>query len=50
VQRDVLDRGFLVGPIIREAEGDVLLASVTERRTREEIDDLAKALEEVASE
>jgi len=50
VQRDLLDRGFLVGPIIGDAEGDVLLASVTERRTREEIDALAKAFEEVAPE
>jgi glycine dehydrogenase subunit 1 len=50
VQRDLLDRGFLVGPIIRDADGEVLLASVTERRSREEIDALAKAFEEVASE
>jgi glycine dehydrogenase subunit 1 len=50
VQRDLLDRGFLVGPIVGDADGDVLLASVTERRTREEIDALAKAFEEVASE
>jgi glycine dehydrogenase subunit 1 len=50
VRRDLLDRGFLVGPVIGDADGDVLLASFTERRTREEIDALAKAFEEVASE
>jgi glycine dehydrogenase subunit 1 len=42
-QRRLLDAGFLVGPAVGE-EG--LLVSVTERRTREEIDRLAKALGE----
>jgi glycine dehydrogenase subunit 1 len=45
VQRQLIDRGFLVGPVI---EGG-LLVSVTERRTRQEIDELVKAFEEVLS-
>jgi glycine dehydrogenase subunit 1 len=43
VQRRVLDAGFLVGPVVGE---DGLLVSVTERRSREEIDRLAKAFGE----
>ncbi len=43
VQRRLLAAGFLVGPVVGE---DALLVSVTERRTREEIDRLAKALGE----
>jgi glycine cleavage system P protein (glycine dehydrogenase) subunit 1 len=43
VQRRLLDAGFLVGPAVGE-EG--LLVSVTERRSREEIDRLAKAFGE----
>jgi glycine dehydrogenase subunit 1 len=43
VQRRLLEAGFLVGPVVGE-EG--LLVSVTERRTREEIDRLAKAFGE----
>jgi glycine cleavage system P protein (glycine dehydrogenase) subunit 1 len=43
VQRRLLDAGFLVGPVVGE-EG--LLVSVTERRTREEIERLAKAFGE----
>jgi glycine dehydrogenase subunit 1 len=42
-QRRLLEAGFLVGPVVGE-EG--LLVSVTERRTREEIDRLAKAMGE----
>ena len=49
VQRDLLDEGYLVGPVIGDAGGDLLLVSVTERRSREEIDGLAKAFEEVSS-
>ena len=43
VQRALLEAGFLVGPVVGE-EG--LLISVTERRTREEIDRLVKAFGE----
>jgi glycine dehydrogenase subunit 1 len=46
VQRSLLDAGFLVGPVIGE---DGLLVSVTERRTREEIDRLVKAFGEAVS-
>jgi glycine dehydrogenase subunit 1 len=49
VQRELLGEGFLVGPVISDAGGDLLLVSVTERRGREEIDGLAKAFEEVSS-
>src|SRR5438445_7091874 len=49
VQRDLLGEGYLVGPVIGDAGGDLLLVSVTERRSREEIDGLAKAFEEVSS-
>jgi len=46
VQRSLLDAGFVVGPVIGE---DGLLVSVTERRTREEIDRLVKAFGEAVS-
>jgi glycine dehydrogenase subunit 1 len=49
VRRDLLGEGFLVGPVVGDEGGDVLLVSVTERRSREEIDGLAKAFEEVSS-
>jgi glycine dehydrogenase subunit 1 len=45
VQRRLIDAGFLVGPVIEE---HALLVSVTERRTREEIDRFVKAFEEAA--
>ncbi|MFM8999542.1 MAG: aminomethyl-transferring glycine dehydrogenase subunit GcvPA [Actinomycetota bacterium] len=46
--RDALvERGFLAGVPLAEAGGRALLVAVTERRTREEIDDLAAALAEV---
>jgi glycine dehydrogenase subunit 1 len=43
VRDALLDAGFLVGPVI----DDGLIVACTERRTGEEIDGLAKALEEV---
>jgi len=46
VQRKLLEAGFLVGPAVGE---DGLLVSVTERRTREEIDRLVKAFGEALS-
>jgi glycine dehydrogenase subunit 1 len=46
VQRSLLDAGFLVGPAIGD---EALLVSVTERRTREEIDRLVKAFGEAVS-
>ncbi len=45
-QRSLLDSGFLVGPVIGD---DGLLVSVTERRTREEIDRLVKSFGEAVS-
>jgi glycine dehydrogenase subunit 1 len=46
--RDALtDRGFLAGVPLPQAGEDVLLVTVTERRTRAEIDALARALQEV---
>ncbi len=46
--RDALvERGFLPGVPLPDAEGHALLVAVTERRTREEIEGLARALKEV---
>ena len=45
VRRALIDKGFLVGPVV---DGG-LIVSVTERRTRAEIDELVKAFEEVLS-
>jgi glycine dehydrogenase subunit 1 len=45
VQAKLRDAGFLVGP----AAEDALLVSVTERRTREEIDGLVKAFDEATA-
>jgi glycine dehydrogenase subunit 1 len=46
--RDALvDRGYLAGVPLPDADGYALLVAVTERRTREEIDGLASALKEV---
>jgi glycine cleavage system pyridoxal-binding protein P len=42
-----VDRGFLAGVPLREADGHALLVAVTERRTREEIDAFADALSEL---
>ena len=43
------ERGYLGGVALEEAGGHALLVAVTERRTREEIDGFALALEEVLS-
>ncbi len=49
--RDALaERGFLGGVPLAEADGHALLVAVTERRTRDDIDRFAAALEEVLSE
>src|SRR5256886_8423491 len=48
VQARLLEAGFLVGPLIDAGEGG-LLVSVTEQRTREEIDRFVKAFEEAVS-
>ncbi|HEX8100525.1 MAG TPA: aminomethyl-transferring glycine dehydrogenase subunit GcvPA [Actinomycetota bacterium] len=45
VQRRLVERGFLAGPIV---DGGLAI-SVTERRTREEIDGFVKAFEEAVS-
>ena len=43
----LVERGFLAGVPLTMAGEDVLLVAVTERRTRGEIDDLARAMGEV---
>jgi glycine dehydrogenase subunit 1 len=43
----LIERGFLGGVPLPDADGRALLVSVTERRTRDEIDGLALALKEV---
>ena len=43
----LIERGYLAGVPLQDAEGHALLVAVTERRTREEIDGLALALKEV---
>jgi glycine dehydrogenase subunit 1 len=48
--RDALvERGFLAGVPLAEAEGQALLVAVTERRTRQEIDRFVDAVREVVS-
>ena len=42
-----VERGYLAGVPLPDADGHALLVAVTERRTREEIDGLAMALKEV---
>jgi glycine dehydrogenase subunit 1 len=50
VRDALLDRGFLVGPPVDLPDGRAgLVVSVTERRTREEVDGLVKAFEEVSA-
>lgn len=50
VRDSLLEAGFLVGPPVGLPDGrGGLLVTVTERRTREEIDGLAKAFEEVVA-
>ncbi len=50
VQLRLIEAGFLAGPVVPDGGGHpVLLISVTERRTREEIDAFVKAFEEAAS-
>jgi glycine dehydrogenase subunit 1 len=46
VQGRLMDEGFLCGPVV---DGRGLLVSVTERRTRDEIDRFVKAFEEASS-
>jgi glycine dehydrogenase subunit 1 len=43
----LVDRGFLGGVPLPDADGRGLLVAVTERRTRDEIDGLARAVKEV---
>jgi glycine cleavage system P protein (glycine dehydrogenase) subunit 1 len=45
----LIERGYLGGVPLPDAEGHALLVAVTERRSREEIDGLALALKEVLS-
>jgi glycine dehydrogenase subunit 1 len=47
VRDALIERGFLAGVPLPEAEGRALLVAVTERRTKAEIDALASALREV---
>jgi glycine cleavage system pyridoxal-binding protein P len=43
----LIERGYLAGVPLPDADGHALLVAVTERRTREEIDGLAMTLKEV---
>jgi glycine dehydrogenase subunit 1 len=47
VRDALIERGYLAGVPLPDAEGHALLVAVTERRTREEIDGLAMTLKEV---
>ena len=47
VRDALIERGYLGGVPLPDAEGHALLVAVTERRSREEIDGLAMALKEV---
>jgi glycine dehydrogenase subunit 1 len=47
VRDALIERGYLAGVPLADRDGRGLLVAVTERRTREEIDGLARALEEV---
>lgn len=47
VRDSLLERGYLAGVPLPDADGHALLVAVTERRTREEIDGLAMAMREV---
>ena len=47
VRDALIERGFLAGVPLPDAEGHALLVAVTERRTREQIDGLSMALKEV---
>jgi glycine dehydrogenase subunit 1 len=47
VRDALIERGFLAGVPLDDADGRALLVAVTERRTREEIDALAGAMREV---
>jgi glycine dehydrogenase subunit 1 len=44
---ELIERGYLAGVALPDADGHALLVAVTERRSREEIDGLALALREV---
>ncbi len=46
VRDALIERGYLPGIAMPDAEGHALLVAVTERRTREEIDGLAMAMKE----
>src|SRR6185436_1206189 len=47
VRDALIERGYLGGVPLPDADGHALLVAVTERRSREEIDGLARALKEV---
>jgi glycine dehydrogenase subunit 1 len=47
VRDDLIARGYLAGVPMSTSAGDVLVVAVTEQRTREEIDGLAAAFEDV---
>jgi glycine dehydrogenase subunit 1 len=49
VRDALIERGFLPGIALPDADGHALLVAVTERRTRDEIDALAMALKEVVA-
>jgi glycine dehydrogenase subunit 1 len=47
VRDALIERGYLAGVPLPDADGHALLVAVTERRTREQIDGLAMAMKEV---
>ena len=47
VRDALMERGYLGGVPLPDADGHALLVAVTERRTREQIDGFAMALKEV---
>ncbi len=49
VRDELIERGFLAGVPLSDANGHTLLVAVTERRTRAEIDGLAEALRQVVA-
>jgi glycine dehydrogenase subunit 1 len=49
VRDELVERGFLIGPLVGIERGDALIVACTERRTKEEIDRLADAVGEVVA-
>jgi glycine cleavage system pyridoxal-binding protein P len=50
VQRKLAERGHLVGPIVNVDGRELLLVAVTEQRTKQDVDDLARACRDIVGE